>query len=242
MKIYTFVFAILGSDVLEETGFFGSLFAPIENLLHFAIELLYSITESLGFGSYGLAIILLTIVIKMLLYPLTAKQMQSMKAMQMLQPKLKKIQEKHRDNPQMMQQKMAELYQNAGVNPLAGCLPMLIQMPILMGMYYALFNFDYGGVEPSFLWLPSLSQTDPLYILPVLSAFTTFLQQKMSVTESTQQTKMLMVVLPLFIGWISLNFPSGLVLYWVTMNIVQIVQQHWLFRKDDITKENKEAA
>ena len=160
----------------------------------------------------------------------------------MLQPKLKKIQEKHRDNPQMMQQKMAELYQNAGVNPLAGCLPMLIQMPILMGMYYALFNFDYGGVEPSFLWLPSLSQTDPLYILPVLSAFTTFLQQKMSVTESTQQTKMLMVVLPLFIGWISLNFPSGLVLYWVTMNIVQIVQQHWLFRKDDITKENKEAA
>ena len=146
MKIYTFVFAILGSDVLEETGFFGSLFAPIENLLHFAIELLYSITESLGFGSYGLAIILLTIVIKMLLYPLTAKQMQSMKAMQMLQPKLKKIQEKHRDNPQMMQQKMAELYQNAGVNPLAGCLPMLIQMPILMGMYYALFNFDYGGV------------------------------------------------------------------------------------------------
>ena len=227
---------------MEETGFFGSLFAPIENLLHFAIELLYSITESLGFGSYGLAIILLTIVIKMLLYPLTAKQMQSMKAMQMLQPKLKKIQEKHRDNPQMMQQKMAELYQNAGVNPLAGCLPMLIQMPILMGMYYALFNFDYGGVEPSFLWLPSLSQTDPLYILPVLSAFTTFLQQKMSVTESTQQTKMLMIVLPLFIGWISLNFPSGLVLYWVTMNIVQIVQQHWLYRKDDITKENKEAA
>ena len=92
------------------------------------------------------------------------------------------------------------------------------------------------------MWLPSLSQTDPLYILPVLSAFTTFLQQKMSVTESTQQTKMLMIVLPLFIGWISLNFPSGLVLYWVTMNIVQIVQQHWLYRKDDITKENKEAA
>ena len=227
---------------MEETGFFGSLFAPIENLLHFAIDLLYSITESLGFGSYGLAIILLTIIIKTLLYPLTAKQMQSMKAMQMLQPKMKKIQEKYRDNPQMMQQKMAELYQNAGVNPLAGCLPMLIQMPILMGMYYALFNFDYGGVEPSFLWLPSLSQTDPLYILPVLSAFTTFLQQKMSVTESTQQTKMLMIILPLFIGWISLNFPSGLVLYWVTMNIVQIVQQHWLFRKDDITKENKEAA
>lgn len=235
------MFETLGSDVLEEPGFFGSIFAPIENLLHFAIELLYSITESLGFGSYGLAIILLTIIIKTLLYPLTAKQMQSMKAMQMLQPKMKKLQEKYKDNPQMFQQKMAELYQNAGVNPLAGCLPMLIQMPILMGMYYALFNFDYGGVEPSFLWLPSLSQTDPMYILPVLSALTTYLQQKISMTETTQQTKMLMIILPLFIGWISLNFPSGLVLYWVTMNIVQIVQQQWIYKKD-ITKENKEAA
>ena len=230
----------LGSGVLE-TGFFGSLFAPIENLLHFAIELLYSFTESLGLGSYGFAIILLTVVIKMLLYPLTAKQIQSMKAMQVLQPKLRKLQEKYKDNPQLMQQKLAALYKEADVNPLAGCLPMLIQMPILMGMYYALFNFDYGGVEPSFLWLPSLSQTDPIYILPVLSALTTFLQQKISMTETTQQTKMLMILMPLFIGWISLNFPSGLVLYWVTMNIVQIVQQWWL-SKQDITKENKEAA
>ena len=224
-----------------EVGFFGSIFAPIENLLHFAIEFLYSVTESLGFGSYGLAIILLTIIIKVILYPLTAKQIQSMKAMQILQPKLKKLQERYKNNPQMMQQQMAELYKEAGVNPLAGCLPMLIQMPILMGMYYALFNFDYGGVEPSFLWLPSLSQTDPIYVLPVLSALTTFLQQKMSMTEITQQTKMLMIIMPLFIGWISLNFPSGLVLYWVTMNIVQIIQQWWLSLKD-MTNENKEAA
>ena len=220
-----------------EVGFFGSLFAPIENLLHFVIELLYSITEKMGFGSYGLAIILLTVVIKMILYPLTAKQIQSMKAIQILQPKLKKLQEKYKDNPQLMQQKLAALYKDAGVNPLAGCLPMLIQMPILMGMYYALFNFDYGGVEPSFLWLPSLSQTDPTYVLPILSALTTFLQQKMSMTEMTSQTRTLMIIMPLFIGWISLNFPSGLVLYWVTMNIVQIAQQWWLSQKDNTKKE-----
>ena len=231
---------IIGSDVLE-VGFFGSLFAPIENLLHFAIEILYNITEKLGFGSYGLAIILLTIVIKLIMHPLTAKQVQSMKAMQTLQPKLKKLQEKYKNNPQMMQQKIGELYTNSGVNPLAGCLPMLIQMPILMGMYYALFNFDYGGAEPSFLWLPSLSQTDPTYVLPVLSALTIFLQQKMSTVEATPQTKALTIIMPLFIGWISLNFPSGLVLYWVTMNIVQIIQQWWL-SKQDTTKENKEAA
>ena len=224
-----------------EIGFFGSLFTPIENLLHFVIEFLYSITEKMGFGSYGVAIILLTILIKMILYPLTAKQIQSMKAMQTLQPKLKKLQEKYKDNPQLMQQKLATLYKDAGVNPLAGCLPMLIQMPILMGMYYALFNFDYGEVEPSFLWLPSLSQTDPMYILPVLSALTTFLQQKISMTEPTPQTRTLMIIMPLFIGWISLNFPAGLVLYWVTMNIVQIAQQIWLSR-NEITKENKEAA
>ena len=224
-----------------EVGFFGSIFAPIENLLHFSIEFLYSITEKFGFGSYGLAIIFLTIIIKIILYPLTAKQIQSMKAMQTLQPKLKKLQEKYKDNPQLMQQKLAALYKDAGVNPLAGCLPMLIQMPILMGMYYALFNFDYGGVEPSFLWLPSLSQTDPTYVLPILSALTTFLQQKMSMTEMTSQTRTLMIIMPLFIGWISLNFPSGLVLYWVTMIIVQIAQQLWLSR-NEITKENKEAA
>lgn len=224
-----------------EIGFFGSIFAPIENLLHFVIELLYSITEQLGFGSYGLAIILLTIIIKMILYPLTAKQIKSMKAMQELQPKLKKLQDKYKDNPQMMQQKLATLYKDAGVNPIAGCLPMLIQMPILMGMYYALFNFDYGGAEPSFLWLPSLSQTDPTYVLPVLSALTTFLQSKMSMTEVNSQSRVIMIVMPLFIGWISLNFPSGLVLYWVTMNIVQIAQQWWLSH-NEIAKENKETA
>ena len=213
-------------------GFFGTLFAPIENLLHFVLELLYSLTSMAGIGSYGMAIILLTIIIKMLMYPLTVKQVKSMKAMQELSPKMKKLQEKYKDNPQVMQQKIGALYKDAGVNPLAGCLPLLIQMPILMGMYYALFNFTYPSAEAAqFLWLPSMSDPDPIYVLPILSALTTFLQQKMTTTEMNQQ------VMPLFIGWISLNFPSGLVLYWVTMNIVQIVQQWWMYRGEDKTKE-----
>ena len=223
---------------LEEVGFFGSLFAPIENLLAFILGILYDFTDKLGFGSYGLAIILLTVIIKIALYPLTAKQLNSMQAMQKIQPELKKLQKKYKDSPQILQQKMMELYQKEGVNPLAGCLPLLIQMPILMAMYYALFNFDYGEVAPSFLWLPSLSEPDPIYILPLLSAFTTFLQQKISMTEMTPQTKIMMIMMPLFIGWISLNFPAGLVLYWVTMNVVQIVQQLWVYRKNS----NEEAA
>ena len=217
---------------MEPVSFFGGIFEPIENLFKFVLGGLYSLTETFGFGNYGLAIIILTVIIKVLLYPLTQKQLKSMKAMQELQPKLKKIQEKYKDNPQMLQQKMTQLYQNAGVNPLAGCLPLLIQMPILMAMYYALFSFDYGETVPSFLWIENLSHPDPFYILPLLSALTTFLQQKISMTEPTQQTRIFMVVMPLFIGFISLNFPAGLVLYWVTMNVVQIVQQWWISKKD----------
>jgi YidC/Oxa1 family membrane protein insertase len=219
-------------------GFFGTIFAPIENILHIVLEALHSLTDMAGVGSYGLSIILLTIIIKMILYPLTVKQVKSMKAMQELSPKMKKLQEKYKDNPQVMQQKVGALYKEAGVNPLAGCLPLIIQMPILMGMYYALYNFTYPSPEAAqFLWLPSMSQADPLYILPVLSAFTTFLQQKMTTTEMNQQMKVMMVVMPLFIGWISLTFPSGLVLYWVTMNVVQIAQQWWMYRGEDTKKE-----
>ena len=223
--------------------FFSTIFSPIESLLRFVLETLFAITSAAGFASYGWAIILLTIIVKMALYPLTVKQVKSMKAMQELSPKMKKIQEKYKDNPQVMQQKIGALYKDAGVNPLAGCLPLLIQMPILMGMYYSLYNFSYPTPESAyFLWMTSMSNPDPLYILPVLSALTTFLQQKMTTTDSNNpQMKMMMFIMPLFIGWISINFPSGLVLYWVTMNVVQIIQQWWMYRGDNAAPK-KEAA
>ena len=144
---------------MEEPGIFSTLFSPIEFLFTSILNFFYHLTESAGFGSYGVAIILLTVLMKVLLYPLTVKQLQSMKAMQQIQPKMQRLQEKYKDNPQLMQQKMMKLYQDAGVNPMAGCLPILAQMPILMAMYYTLFNFDYGNVTPSFLWLPNLSDT-----------------------------------------------------------------------------------
>ena len=220
----------------DDLGPFAEVFEPIEKVLHVVLETLYSITDSMGVGSYGLAIIILTVIVKMALYPLTVKQIASMRAMQELQPKMKKLQEKYKDNPQMMQQKIAELYRDAGVNPLAGCLPLLIQMPILMGMYYALYSFKYSG-EPSFLWLPTLSEPDPIYVLPLLSALTTYLAQRQTSTEVNPQMKIMMVIMPVFIGWISLNFPSGLVLYWVTMNIVQMAQQWWMYRDDNMKKK-----
>ena len=213
--------------------FFSNLFAPIIHILQMILGAFYSVTSAAGLESYGFPIILLTILIKLVTYPLTVKQVKSMKAMQEIQPKMKKIQEKYKNNPQMLQQKTGELFREAGVNPLAGCLPLLVQMPILMGMYYALFNFTFPSAEAAaFFWLPSMSEPDPYYILPVLSAATTFLQQKMTSSEMTGQMKIMMTVMPLFIGWISLKFPSGLVLYWVTMNVVQIAQQWWMYRND----------
>ena len=217
--------------------FFSNLLSPIENLLQFVLGGLYNINSMFGLVSYGYAIILLTIIVKFLLYPLTVKQVKSMKAMQEIAPKMKKIQEKYKDNPQVMQQKVAALYKDAGVNPLAGCLPLLVQMPILMGMYYSLYNLEYPSADAAqFLWLPSLSEADPYYILPILNVLTTFYSDM-----SNPQMKMMMLIMPLFIGFISINFPSGLVLYWVVMNICQILQQWWIYREGGPAEQAKAA-
>ena len=209
-----------------------NLFDPLVQVFRLVFEGFYNLTAAVGFANYGIAIILMTILVKALMYPLTAKQVRSMKAMQELQPALKKLQKDYKNNPQVVQQKMAELYKEAGVNPLAGCLPLLIQMPILMGVYYCLYGYSYSG-DPTFLWLTSLSDTDPLYVLPILSALTTYIQQKQTMAnngQDNQQMKIMSYMMPLFIGWISLNFPSGLVVYWVTMNLCQIAQQWYMFR------------
>ena len=222
--------------------FFSNLLSPIESLLQFVLGGLYNVNSMFGLVSYGYAIILLTIIVKFLLYPLTVKQVKSMKAMQEIAPKMKKIQEKYKDNPQVMQQKVAALYQEAGVNPLAGCLPLLVQMPILMGMYYSLYNLEYPSADAAqFLWLPSLSQADPYYILPILNVLTTFYQTRQTSDMSNPQMKMMMLIMPLFIGFISINFPSGLVLYWVVMNICQILQQWWIYREGGPAEQAKAA-
>lgn len=222
--------------------FLWSLFEPLVLLLQHMVEFMYRLTVSLGVPSYGAAIIFMTVVIKMLLYPLTVKQVKSMKAMQELQPKMKRLQEQYKTNPQLLQQEMQKLYQEAGVNPLAGCLPLLVQMPILMAIFYALKDATYEGGSPAFLWMPSLSEADPYYVLPVLSALSTYLTSRQTTDASNQQMKMMMYVMPLVIGWMSMNFAAGLVLYWITMNVVQVVQQWFIFRDEkapDAPKKEK---
>lgn len=210
----------------------------LSNIMQTALTFAYNLTASAGFANYGIAIILLTAVIKIALYPLTAKQVRSMKAMQELQPKIKELQEKYKGNPEKLNKEMAAMYKESGVNPLSGCLPLLVQMPILIAIFYALRDFKYLH-QPNFLWMTDLSLPDPTYVLPVLSAATTFIQQKQTTTEMTQQNKMMMIFMPLFIGYISLTFPGGLVLYWVVSNVIQIIQQWMMYRKQPVQGEAK---
>ena len=204
--------------------------------MKFFLSRFYKLTEILGFPSYGLAIIIFTIVLKFVLYPLTVKQIEGMKKMQDLQPKMKAIQDRYKDNKEMQQQKMMEFYRENNFNPLGGCLPLLVQMPILISIFYAIRAFQYH-VTPSFLYLTDISLPDPLYILPVLSAATTWYSTKQSQSSqpsegaAAQQQKIMLMFMPVFIGYISLSFPAGLVLYWVTSNLMQILQQWWLMRK-----------
>ena len=175
----------------------------LSSIVQEAITILYNISASFGFANYGFAIILLTVIVKMATYPLTKKQIQSMKAMQRLQPKMKAIQEKYKGDKMKANEALAQLYKSEGVNPLAGCLPLLIQMPILIGIFYGIRDFQYQG-SPLFMGL--------------------------DISRSTTQNQVMLYGMPLFIGYLSISFPTGLVLYWVVMNIMQIGQQFFMER------------
>ncbi len=203
------------------------------------IQTMYGITVSIGLPNYGLAIILLTIVIKILLFPLTQKQMKSMRGMQEIQPKLKYIQEKYKDDPQTMQSKIMEMYKKHGVNPFGGCLPLLIQMPIFIAFYQSLFGFDFKVAEhAAFFGIANIGQSVSYYVsqgnfipvyLPILAAVTTFLQQKISMVDTKDPTqKTMLYVMPLFMAWIAATMPAGLPLYWVMFNILGILQQMYV--------------
>ena len=208
---------------------FNALIQGMTDLLN----ILYHVTVSIRIPSYGLAIIFLTVLIKMVLFPLTKKQMVSMAVMKKLQPKVKEIQDKWKErDPKKMSDMIMALYKENNANPLAGCLPLLIQMPILIALYRALFKFDYINPDHAgFFWIVSLSVPDPYYLLPLLAALTTYLQSKMTISESDQTQRMMLYMMPLMIGWISMKIPSGMALYWVMFNIVGIAQQYYINKR-----------
>ena len=216
-----------------EIPFFSTLVGYLADLMRMALAFCYDLTEMFGFPSYGVAIIVLTLIIKIILLPLALKQIRSMKGMQELQPQIKALQKKYKNDKVKFQQEMQKLYKEKGVSPLAGCLPLLIQMPFLVSIFYALQGYPYDPAHESFLWLESLGQPDPTYVLPVLSALSTFVISWQTTPKSTEGAqKSMLYFMPLFIGYISLNFPSGLVIYWVVCNIFQFVQQCFMYRDE----------
>ncbi len=214
---------------VEKTLHFG-IFNPISVIFLKALRFIYGMV-----GNYGLAIILLTLLIRIVLFPFMHKSTVSMRKMQKLQPKVKAIQEKyrkHKSDPQMrakMNQEMMELYKVEGVNPMGGCLPMLIQLPILWALY-TLFAYSITMRHAPFvLWIHDLSAKDPYYITPVLMTFTMWLQQKLAPQAGDAQQQKMFRLMPLIFGIMFLGFPSGLVLYWLTNNVLTIVQQEVTF-------------
>ncbi|WP_066310696.1 YidC family membrane integrase SpoIIIJ [Bacillus sp. FJAT-29814] len=183
-------------------------------------------------GHYGLAIIVVTIVIRLAILPLMIKQTKSSKAMQALQPEMKALREKYSSKDQKTQQKLQQetmaLFQKHGVNPMAGCFPLLVQMPILIGFYHAIMR-TREIAQDSFLWF-DLGEKDPYYILPIVAGITTFIQQKimMAGQEHNPQMAMMLWMMPIMIVVFAISFPAALSLYWVVGNIFMIVQTYFI--------------
>ncbi len=185
--------------------------------------------KDLLWGQYGLSILVVTIIIRMIILPLTLKQYRSSKQMQALQPELKKLKEKYKDDTKKQQEETMKLFQQQGVNPLSGCFPLVIQMPILIALYNSIVR-NPEIHSHTFLWM-KLGNADPYYILPAIAALTTFVQQKImaKTTTTPPQMQSIMYIFPVLIFVMAMNFPSALPLYWIYSNLFTIVQTYFIY-------------
>lgn len=210
---------------LMDYGWFGNKFAFLVKPLLKTLEFFYGIT-----GNYGWSIIFLTLIIKLIFFPLTHKSFKSMKGMQKVQPYIKLIQERNKGDRQKINEEMLELYKKHKVNPLGGCLPMLLQIPVFIALYHALFfSIELRGA-PFMGWIQDLSVSDPYYVTPVLMGVTMFLQQRLSPSVGDPVQQKIMMFLPLVFTFLFMSFPSGLVIYWTVNNILTISQQYYIYK------------
>jgi YidC/Oxa1 family membrane protein insertase len=189
--------------------------------------------------NYGVAIILLTVLTKVIFFPLTIKSMRSMRAMQALQPQINALRSKYKSDPQRIQRETMELYREHRVNPLGGCLPMVVQIPVFYALYVALSVavemqnapfVCFGRLFGMDLWICDLAAHDPTYVLPILMGVSMFVQQKMTPTMGDPRQAKMMLLMPVVFTFMFLNLPSGLVLYWTLSNVFQIAQQLYMER------------
>jgi YidC/Oxa1 family membrane protein insertase len=218
------------TKVLDRYGLEGALqFGWFGVIARFFLQALVWINKYTR--NYGYAIIVLTILIKVVLYPLQHKSIVSMKKMQKVQPKMEALKAKYKksktdaEQRQKMNTEMMQLYQKEGINPMAGCLPLVIQLPILWGFYNLLSRAIELRGEPFMLWIHDLSDKDPTYVMPILMTITMFLQTYITPSTGDPTQRKLFLIMPLMFGFMFKDFPSGLVLYWLVQNILTIVQQ-----------------
>jgi YidC/Oxa1 family membrane protein insertase len=214
-----------GLHLSVDFGFFAILAVPLLRGLQFLYKYI---------PNYGIAIILLTILIRLITFPLQYKSFKSMKKMQAIQPELQAIKEKYKDDSMKMQKETMDLFKRAGANPLSGCLPLLLQMPF----FFAIYRVLYSAVElvgaPFGGWIHDLSIHDPFYVLPVLMAASMFLQQKITPQTSVDPNQQkIMMLMPLIFGFIMKNLPAGLVLYIFVSTSVGILQQYLVYKAID---------
>lgn len=220
-----------GEDVLIAAGHgfdraidFG-WFSAIAKLLVRFLQLLYGWT-----GNWGIAIIITTIIVKLLMYPLTYKSYKSMKAMSALAPLMQELRERYKEDREKLNQEMMALYKAHNVNPASGCLPLLLQLPVFLAFYRAL----YGTIElrhaPFAWWIQDLSAPDPYYVTPIIMGLTMVITQKMTPSSADPVQQKMMMLMPVVFTFMFLSFPSGLVLYWLVSNILTIAQQFYMNR------------
>ncbi len=202
-----------------DLGWFSAIAKPLLYTLKFFYRYV---------GNYGIAIIIITVILKALFFPLTHKSYKSMKGMQKIQPEMNKIREKHKNDRDAMNKAVMELYRDHKVNPLGGCLPMVVQIPVFFALYKALMFSIELRHAPFFFWITDLSDKDPYYVTPVIMGITMFVQQKMTPSQMDPVQQKMMLALPVVFTFMFLSFPSGLVLYWLVNNILTIGQQMYI--------------
>ncbi|MFN3749458.1 MAG: membrane protein insertase YidC [Sphingorhabdus sp.] len=234
-------------DYSIDWGWFWFIAIPFKKLLLWLFDLV---------GNFGVAIITLTIIVRIFMFPVAQKQFASMAGMRAVQPKMKALQERYKDDKPKLQQEMMKLYQEEKINPLAGCLPILLQIPVFFALYKILMLSVEMRHQPFVLWLKDLSAPDPLTpvnlfgllpfdppsfiaigILPILLGITMWLMQKLNPQPMDEVQKQVFAIMPWFLMFIMAPFASGLQLYWVVSNIISIGQQKWLYAKHPILKE-----
>jgi YidC/Oxa1 family membrane protein insertase len=203
-------------------GWFSIIAMPLFWVLKFFYKYL---------GNYGWSIVILTILVRVPFIPILNKSQQSMKKMQKIQPLMAELKEKYKNDPQKLQKETMALYKKYKVNPVGGCLPMLLQIPVFIALYNVLLQAIELRGAPFMLWITDLSVKDPYYVLPVVMGLTMVIQQKMTPSAMDPKQAKMMMLMPVIFTFMFLTFPSGLVIYWLVNNVLGIIQQYYVNKK-----------